>query len=101
VDPATKTITVHFDREMEGQGYSLTYGPKGPEHYPKIDSLRYTDDKCSIILDVQLEPGKEYEMVFLGLAFKSTDGIPLDNYTLDFTTGQQVAGQQVEPSAPF
>jgi len=34
-------------------------------------------------------------MVFLGLAFKSTDGIPLENYTVKFATGQEV-----EPSAP-
>ncbi|MFA7090140.1 MAG: DUF4932 domain-containing protein [Bacteroidales bacterium] len=87
VDPATKTITVHFDREMEGQGYSLTYGIKGPDHFPKVNDIRYTDDKRSIIIEVQLEPGKEYEMIFLGLAFKSTDGIPLDNYTLNFATG--------------
>ena len=86
VDPATKTITVHFDREMGGNGYSLTYGSKGPEHFPKVNGIRYTDDKRSLIMDVQLEPGKEYEMVFLGLAFKSTEGIPLDNYTLNFTT---------------
>ncbi len=52
VDPATKTITVHFDRE--------------------------------------LEPAKKYEMVLLGLSFKSTDGIPLENYTLSFATGQEV-----------
>ena len=96
VDPATKTITVHFDRELEGKGYSITYGRNGPEHFPKITGIRYAEDNRSVILDVELAPAKEYQMVFLGLAFKSTDGIPLENYTLSFATGQEV-----EPSAPF
>ena len=96
VDPATKTITVHFDRELEGKGYSITYGRNGPDYFPKITGIRYAEDNRSVILDVELEPAMEYEMVLLGLAFKSTDGIPLENYTLSFATGQEV-----EPSAPF
>ena len=40
VDPATQTITVHFDREMAGNGYSLTYGKKGPNHFPKVNNIR-------------------------------------------------------------
>ncbi len=95
VDPATKTITVHFDRELEGKGYSLTYGRNGPDYFPKITGIRYADDNRSVIMEVELEPAKKYEMVFLGLAFKSTDGIPLENYTVKFATGQEV-----EPSAP-
>jgi len=94
VDPATQTITVHFDREMAGNGYSLTYGKKGPNHFPKVNNIRYADDKRSIIMDVQLEPGKEYEMVFLGMGFKSTDGYPLENYTLSFITGKEGAEKE-------
>ena len=86
VDPATKTITVHFDRELEGKGYSITYGRNGPDYFPKITGIRYAEDNRSVILDVELAPAKEYQMVFLGLAFKSTDGIPLENYTLSFAT---------------
>jgi len=95
VDPATKTITVHFDRELEGKGYSITYSQKGSDYFPKIKGIRYAEDNRSVILDVELAPAKEYQMVFLGLAFKSTDGIPLENYTVKFATGQEV-----EPSAP-
>jgi hypothetical protein len=86
VDPCTQTITVRFDRELEGKGYSITYGPNGSDHFPEITGIRYAEDKRSLILEVALKPGKEYEMVLLGLAFKSTEGIPLENYTLSFTT---------------
>jgi hypothetical protein len=80
----------------KGKGYSLTYGRKDPGHFPKFNGIRYTDDKRSLIMEVQLETGNEYEMVFLCLAFKSTEGIPLENYTVKFATGQEVG-----PSAPF
>lgn len=88
VDPATKTITVLFDREMQGKGYSMTYGGKGPEHFPGVSNIRYAEDNRSVILDVELEPRKEYEMVFLGLSFKSTGGFPLENYMLNFATSE-------------
>ncbi len=86
VDPGTGTITVSFDRPLLGKGYSIGYGPKGAASYPKIDSISYSPDNTAIIMNVTLEAGKEYEMVLMGMAFKSTQGVPIENYTLSFST---------------
>ena len=86
VDPGTKTITVNFDRPLLGKGYSIGFGQKGTAAYPKIDSINYSSDNTAVIIKVQLEPRREYEMVFMGLAFKSTQGIPMENYTVGFST---------------
>ena len=34
VDASTKTITIHFDRPLSGQGYSIFMGNKGKEAFP-------------------------------------------------------------------
>ena len=77
---------MNFDRPLLGKGYSIGFGQKGTAAYPKIDSINYSSDNTAVIIKVQLEPRREYEMVFMGLAFKSTQGIPMENYTVGFST---------------
>lgn len=79
-------VTVHFDRPLSVKGYSIGFDPKGPAAFPKIGSIRYSPGNTAVIIKIHLEPRREYEMVFMGLAFKSTQGIPMENYTVGFST---------------
>ena len=83
VDPNTKMLQVFFDREMKGMGF--TTGEKGDDAFPEIKDVTYTEDKKSIVIEMELQANKEYQMVLWG-AFKSTEGFPLKNFTIDFKT---------------
>lgn len=55
-----KTITVHFDRPLVGRGHSFNYGHLGMEAMPKIINVNYANDNRTVIIGVELLPGKEY-----------------------------------------
>lgn len=86
VDTTLKTISVTFDKPLLGRGYSINYGNKGKDAFPKIEKTTYANDNKTIILTVSLESNKEYQLVLTGLAFRSSSGIGIDNYEISFKT---------------
>jgi len=88
VDPTLTTITIHFDRPLQGKGYSVHYGEKGEECYPEVKGITYSPDRKAVNFDVRLQPEKEYQFVLVGRRFKSEDGIGIDDYVVDFKTGK-------------
>lgn len=86
VDAATETITVNFNIPLIGRGYSINYGKKGKDAFPKFEHIGYANDNKSLVLKPILESNKEYQFVLTGLSFTSREGIGMDNYEISFKT---------------
>lgn len=86
VDASLKTITINFDRPLLGKGYSVFYGSQGQGTFPKVEKIYYAKDNRAVVMEVSLEVGKEYQLVLKGDKFKSTDGIGIDDYAINFKT---------------
>ena len=83
-----KTITVHFDRPLVGRGHSFNYGHLGMEAMPKIINVNYANDNRTVIIGVELLPGKEYGITLLGLSFRTPEGDAIKPYEISFKTAE-------------
>jgi hypothetical protein len=89
VDAATTTqIIVKFDKKMNTGANGSTYGKKGKEYFPEVIDGKWNEKtKTEWILDVKLEPNKEYSIAFPAQWFFSEDGVNAKNTVyLDFKT---------------
>lgn len=86
VSSQLKTITVNFDRVLSGKGYSVYYGIKGKQTFPKINNIHYANDNKAVVMEVQLIPNQEYQFVLTGKDFKTPEGIALKTYEVNFKT---------------
>lgn len=86
VDAQITTITINFDQEMLGYGYSINYGEKGKKCYPEIKEINYSPDKRSVILSVNLQAKHDYQLVLLGKGFRSKRKVPIAPYEINFKT---------------
>jgi hypothetical protein len=86
VDANLKTITVNFDRALIGKGYSINYGRRGKNAFPKINNIKYVNGNKTVQISVELKPNKTYEMIFTGRNFKSKEGVGLKTYGVCFRT---------------
>ena len=88
VDATTTQIIVKFDRPMHTGANGSTYGTKGKEYFPKIMDAKWNEEtKKEWILEVKLEPDKEYSIAFPAQWFFSEDGANARNTVyLDFKT---------------
>ncbi len=86
VDHSIKKITFNFDQALNGQGYSINFGQKGKQAFPKIGDVIFSANRTSVTMEVSLEPNKEYQFILTGLAFKSKDGYELADYEVYFKT---------------
>jgi len=86
VDNTIKQILINFDRPLLGRGYSVGYGEKGKDVYPEIGEIYYSKDKKTVIMNVKLEPNREYQFVLLGYSFKSQNGYSIKKYIVNFKT---------------
>lgn len=86
VDPEIKTITMNFDKALKGKGFSIFNGSKGQSSFPKTENVLYENDNKSVVMQVKLEPNKEYEFVMKGLRFVTPDGYAMKDYRVYFKT---------------
>ena len=89
VDAATTTqIIVKFDKKMNTGANGSTYGKKGKEYFPEIIGAKWNEKtKTEWILEVKLEPNKEYSIAFPAQWFFSENGTNAKNTVyLDFKT---------------
>jgi hypothetical protein len=88
VDAATTTqIIVKFNKKMNTDA-NVTYGKKWSEYFPEVIDGKWNENtKKEWILEVKLEPNKEYSIVFPAQWFFSEDGVNAKNTVyLDFKT---------------
>jgi hypothetical protein len=86
VDYNIKKIIIHFDRALKGKGYSIANGRKGDKAFPEMGEITYSEDKKSVIIEVELKPDKNYQFVLMGWSFKSPDGFGIKDYEVNFKT---------------
>jgi hypothetical protein len=88
VDPTIKELRVVFDRPMES-GFSWC---GGGDHFPTVpegEQARWSDDRKTCTLPVELKPNWEYH---LGIncpsykSFRSAEGVPLEPVGYSFST---------------
>jgi hypothetical protein len=94
VDPATKVITVTFDRDMEA-GMSWTGGGPNFPKSPEGAEAHWTSNKRTCVLPVKLEPGHYYRVGINApsyLSFRGLNGRPVAPSAITFrTTGTAIA----------
>ena len=89
VDAVTTTqIIVKFDKKMSTRANGSTYGTKGKEYFPEVIGAKWNEEtKTEWILEVKLEPNKEYSIAFPAQWFFSEEGVNAKNTVyLDFKT---------------
>lgn len=86
VSSEIKTITINLDKPLLGSGISVLFGKLGKEAYPKITETKYSEDKKTVIVNVELEKDKEYQFKLSGKHFRSTEGVPMKEYEIIFRT---------------
>ncbi len=89
VDPSTTRIAIVFDRPLSGRRYSINRGPKGKKAYPKMNKIRFSDDRKSVYIDVELKANKQYQFILTGLAFRSEEGYGMEDYQVEFKTRKE------------
>lgn len=86
VSPDTSEIVVVFNIPMDGK-YSVN---PVDTPFPKVDSVKWNDDKTKFTLSVKLEADTLYRLTFNSegiKAFASNDGQILEPHVIEFTTG--------------
>jgi hypothetical protein len=76
-------LSINFSEPM-GEGFSISFGEGGNEHFPLSDVGGFSDDRKSFKLKLALQPGKTYSFVITDRSFKSKAGYPLLPYTVNF-----------------
>ena len=81
-------IVVKFSRKMTTGVNGSTYGTKGKECFPEVIGAKWNEEtKTEWVLEVKLEPNKEYSIAFPAQWFLSEDGVNAKNTVyLDFKT---------------
>jgi hypothetical protein len=88
VDPNLKVLRVTFDRPMAG-GFSWTGGGEQFPTIPAGQKPRWSADKKTCTLPVDLQPNKQYRLGLNSPSFKnfaSAKGVPLDPVVYEFRT---------------
>lgn len=88
VDPERETISVTFDRAMDGSWAWVTEGGTTPP--PTRGEPSFSPDRRTNTLPVDLEPETTYTIWINGeqyLHFRSVEGVPVEPVRWTFTTG--------------
>jgi hypothetical protein len=81
------TFKVLFSSTMDQRFRSTDFGPSGKDHFPKINTIEFSEDGMSAIYQVELQPNTTYEMV-IESGYRTPNAIPLQPYTLKFKTAE-------------
>jgi len=85
VSSSLTNITVEFSDALSPDYRSHGLGPLGMDNILRIQDIALSEDGKALTLTVELAPKKRYQLIFEE-GYRTTDGIPLVPYLLDFTT---------------
>lgn len=91
VNADTKELRITFSQEMVPGYYSFNLSDKGKEYMPmtKVNGMENNDK--TLVLGVDVKPGKEYEFILTNKSFRSKEGYPLkdENLVIKFKTREK------------
>jgi hypothetical protein len=85
VDPGLTQLTVEFSEPMSTRFRNQRYGPLGADGVLPVRSLQFSPDKQSIVIGVDLEPGRRYQLQLTD-QYRSLDGRVMQPYLIDIQT---------------
>ena len=88
VDPGLTELSIAFSVPM-GSGFSWTGGGPSFPKIPEGKQARWTEDKKTCVMPVELTPDREYTIGLNSEShnnFQSESGVPLDPHTFSFHT---------------
>ncbi|MEM6797541.1 MAG: hypothetical protein AAF725_26470, partial [Acidobacteriota bacterium] len=80
---AAGELTLRFSRAMNTCCASADFGPRGKDHYPELQSVRWSETADAVTYSVRVEPGKEYEML-IQEGYRTPRGHPLREELIRF-----------------
>ena len=86
VNPNITKITIEFSRSLTPPFKSTGLGELGRDHFPKVDSINFSEDAKSVIYHIKLESNKRYQ-ILLENGYRAETDNPLKPYLIDFKTG--------------
>lgn len=86
VAPGKQQFTVIFDQPMDPRFRSTDFGPSGKDHFPKIETIEFSEDGRSAIYTIIMEPNTAYDMI-IDRGYRNQRAIPLKPFNLKFRTG--------------
>ena len=86
VNSDIKTITINFNMPLSGNGHSVYPFMRGMDAFPYISESKYANNNQSVVLEVSLEKGKEYQFILVGENYTSVDGDVMKMYEVNFKT---------------
>ncbi|MBC8084987.1 MAG: hypothetical protein H7Z21_17460, partial [Hymenobacter sp.] len=85
LDPALTELTVDFPQPVSPYA-TVRPGPGGPETWPGVGALRFSNDNKSVTFAVGLRPAREYEFIVAEGGSRSLLDYPNKSYLLKFST---------------
>lgn len=87
VDAGLKELRINFSKPM-GKGVSIDYPAKGKDHFPLKKLIGYENGNRTLVVALELVPGKEYGFIINSRSFQSEDGYALKDkaYPVSFKT---------------
>lgn len=89
VSPALTQITIQFSTRMDTRYRNFEIGPLGEANLLRLKRfISFAADGTSVSFEIELQPGRRYQLE-VGAGFRTTSGISLRPYLIDFTTASQ------------
>jgi hypothetical protein len=88
VNPNITLLTMEFSTPMNTAQREFDFGPLGENNVMRAKNVfGFSEDGKSLMIEVDLKPNQRYQSLMTP-RFMSKDGIRLEPYLIDFTTGE-------------
>ncbi|WP_343640392.1 Ig-like domain-containing protein [Chryseobacterium sp.] len=86
-----KELRITFSQEMVPEYFSFNLSDKGKEYMPMTKVKGMENNDKTLVLGVDVKPGKEYEFILTNKSFRSKEGYPLkdENLVIKFKTREK------------
>jgi hypothetical protein len=91
VNPNITLLTIEFSTPMNTALRGFDFGPLGEKNVMSVKNVfGFSEEGKSLIIEVALKPNQRYQSL-LTQRFMSKDGVRLEPYLIDFTTGESTS----------
>jgi hypothetical protein len=88
INPNIKRVTIEFSTKMDTRFRGFELGDLGEQNVMRVENIiGWSNDDKAFTFEVNLEYNKHYQLV-LSHSFSSIEGVELEDYLIDFWTGE-------------